>query len=1192
MFYNFIKQKFRTCSKFLLKHHKDSSSFTSKQQTIRRKLSTKPSTCQQVNSNENSFCELATLLEQNKDLFQHKIKLSIPNILSFILFCIVSVGIIISILFTYDSISYHYPEKIVFIIIILIYSIINIIIKIKTYKEEKEKSQVTLHNTVCVLRYNAEKAQFPLSVDTVYPPSSDSYSVYRNLSWQSIPSNFLIPGDILDVTGREIPPWCRKLSDNAYKLYPRKSNPHFPLSESISNLSQTASIPNNMVLPENKPTLCVVQQAPVLFQNTNVDYGKSDVTKMKEFFFYVFIVVLIVIMIISFAADKKDLGLYFTITLIPSLIMFSPNFLWILRKIGIYLVEKVQFKDIVEEKENDLHETSSSSSSTDFSSTDSSSFWAHPERDEDAVEVAFYLPKSTVPIRSIALDAPERLAMINCLVFPQFHPTFFASSIYIDSFIIFTNEQNKELLNKGENNQKENMVEEKIENNNDDNQNVNQSNEEKQESNQKENVQDEKIENKNDENQNMNDASEEKQDNKQNENLRDEKEIEMDDLETQQQESNEQEEYVIIEDDKEENKDGDEQKDYDSKIDKNKNNENENNDQNNKFEEHAEIIDAKNSLGLVPDLNSPDLQKYSSQLGPLTFAAIAGKWDMSIFEPFFLEMKDSKWPLVTKALSLFGETQHTHSEFNARRIMSIMNFEKTEITNIYLVHRSTECSIVSKGSPKIVLNMCSKYWNGKEVKELTQEMKENLKKTINEAKKMNDGTCVCLSQQVVDYDFSIDKKIVSHEHIPESVTDQTFLGVIVFSSRVVPEAEEFQEDLTQMGVRFAIFSNLRARESLESMGKMGLSTDFNCIIDLNDQSPSDVYDKLDTLNTHMPVGINQLIEYVQQYDSIPLTIPLYINPTEESMQSVLTLRESKGQKICVVTDPLTTSGIALTTQYPFISYDTHLFSATKNEENLKSSAIAVRALNELISLPSLIHLSETTTVNLLSDLLKESKSVEMKMKSTLLTYFILCLFFLFIPISFFYKKDEMQFSYVFLISFVIICFTPLLIMLTPLDNKILKKHRVTEHIYPKSLVIMNFIIFFASLIAFHLWNILSSINKPKTWDSVLLILLFAFSSIILPNLHQMKFCLLSKNYKAIILCILFDLIILIVHIYNGFVNDTFDYTAVISAFCILVLSFIVEFVSKKLHKKAEDERQMLLELDFNTRLGAFSPEQN
>ena len=946
-----------------------------------------------------------------------------------ILFYVASVALVVLVLFSGDSVDSKITEKIILICFIVAFVIYNIVADVKSFKQADHESIV--HNTVCVLRYNAEKATFPLAVDVSYPQNSDYFPAYRNQVWQSIPMFLLVPGDIIDVTNREVPAWSKKLSENSYRIYPRKGViVNRQGQEKKQDQSHVPLSPSTKITIDEKPVLCVVQQAPILLLNQKEKAGVSDVEKTRTVLLIAYVVFFVIMAFVAFASDEKVE--YLAIICIPTVVMLSETMLWQLRKAALNSLEKAEDGE-ARKQEDDSEE----SEHYDSDSSDSSSFWARPVENEDDVVSDFYLPVANTPIRSMSLDAPEQLAMLTGIVFPRFHPSFFMNSIFIDNFIVFTST--------------------------------------------------------------------------------------------------------------------------------------------------VEIVDAKNSTGQVPDLESPDLQKYSAQLGPLTFASLAGKLDMTVFEPFILEIPYSKWPKIDRTLTLFGLTQHNEEEFDARRIVSVYDKENHDIANAYIVHRSTECSIIAKGSPEIILEMCSKYWNGHEVKDINNEFKEQLRSSIANATKINDGIAVAFSQGMVDSEFMIDKQVVSPDKIPNEVKNLTLLGVAILANRVSPGCEEFQETLASMGIRLAIFSHLRPRESLDAIGKMGLSTDFNCVIDLDDNAPQDIYQKLDTLNTHMPVGIKQLIEYVDKYDSIPLTIPLYLHPSEESIQSVLTMRESKNQRIGIVTDPLSADGVAFASTYPCIAYDS---VSKRSNEGEYAASVSIRAINEITAMPSIIHLSEGTPIELVGDILKDSRNEEIHLRQSLTSYFFSSLFVVISSVANVLVSSEM---FVFLIAVIVLLVLSFLIMCSPHDAKLLKRHRIGG-LLSVNLIVMNSVIDVISVACLLVWSVIRREEKQK-WHATLMFLVVGVVSVSLSNAHTMKAGVLSKNIPLIVASSAAIIVALLLHVIVGVCTDSFDWLALVLSIVAFVGSIITDFVSKYFHSKAEEDKQILAELDFTTRLGAFSPER-
>ncbi|OLY85450.1 hypothetical protein AYI68_g354 [Smittium mucronatum] len=185
-----------------------------------------------------------------------------------------------------------------------------------------------------------------------------------------------------------------------------------------------------------------------------------------------------------------------------------------------------------------------------------------------------------------------------------------------------------------------------------------------------------------------------------------------------------------------------------------------------------------------------------------------------------------------------------------------------------------------------------------------------------------------------DYSIEYVEKLSQKKILSEIVDDQIFLGLVTFCNNPKTDVCDFIEDLSLAGIRFVYFSKENGQVSKAFAERLGLETDWNTCILLSSEnslgnddfivSQSDIndlddrYDYSNPTNTvndsnfgggyhedyeikaHLPRGIDEIKQHLDQVDDIPLQVSLFAECTSSTTSQMLEIFSEYGEIVCVV----------------------------------------------------------------------------------------------------------------------------------------------------------------------------------------------------------------------------------------------------------------------------------------------------
>eukprot|EP00736_Rhodelphis_marinus_P004134 Rmarinus@m.21979 len=153
-----------------------------------------------------------------------------------------------------------------------------------------------------------------------------------------------------------------------------------------------------------------------------------------------------------------------------------------------------------------------------------------------------------------------------------------------------------------------------------------------------------------------------------------------------------------------------------------------------------------------------------------------------------------------------------------------------------------------------------------------------------------------------------------------------FLGMAVCRHRPRREVAPMIEDLRNAGVRFMWFSPENERKTKGFGARMGMETDWNCCISLQEDSvrgmggafrkylhskyspggfgrhsPGAQNDFLDR-SLKLPRGVSTIRDHLKNVDNVPLLVPMFANCTAFSAHEMIRILQENDEVVCCLTD--------------------------------------------------------------------------------------------------------------------------------------------------------------------------------------------------------------------------------------------------------------------------------------------------
>lgn len=270
-----------------------------------------------------------------------------------------------------------------------------------------------------------------------------------------------------------------------------------------------------------------------------------------------------------------------------------------------------------------------------------------------------------------------------------------------------------------------------------------------------------------------------------------------------------------------------------------------------------------------------------------------------------------------------------------------------EMSAVIVDYENAGMQIQSFGHPELLIDYCSDYWDGTDIKPITNEVRTYILETFRQWAERRDLYCLALAYKPVDTKYT-DMIIKDHEQIinidlkeeeltiSESAVEiskiphsplppseelerrekqaqaerkrarlfnriqrgQIFLGMTAFRQQPKRDLEKFIEHLNDCGIRFIFFSKGSAQKTKAFGSKIGLMTDWNCCISLAERE--DIKMDESDRKAQLPHGIENIKKHIREVDDVPLLVSLFSDSTPESCTKMISIMQEYHEIVCVV----------------------------------------------------------------------------------------------------------------------------------------------------------------------------------------------------------------------------------------------------------------------------------------------------
>jgi hypothetical protein len=351
----------------------------------------------------------------------------------------------------------------------------------------------------------------------------------------------------------------------------------------------------------------------------------------------------------------------------------------------------------------------------------------------------------------------------------------------------------------------------------------------------------------------------------------------------------------------------------------------------------------------VLTFEEPDWKDHINTLKPLGLnALITGCSPLPDFDTV-QGMLDAKSHLWKKYMYLLGKEigfDDTVLESFAFRKRIHTQFKNLEMSAVIVDYQGVGMQIQSFGHPELLIDYCSDYWDGADIKPITTEVRNYIIETFRQWGERRDLYCLALAYKPVDpkyaemiikdhskiinidlkeEEMTISESVMEISKLPHSPLPddelqrredqeqqeckrarlfnrtqrgQIFLGMAAFRQQPKRDLEKFIEHLTDCGIRFIFFNKGSAQKTKAFGSKIGLMTDWNCCISLAEREDLKM-DESD-LKAQLPHGIENIRKHLAEVDDVPLLVSLFSDSQPESTRNMIGIMEENHEIVCVV----------------------------------------------------------------------------------------------------------------------------------------------------------------------------------------------------------------------------------------------------------------------------------------------------
>jgi hypothetical protein len=346
----------------------------------------------------------------------------------------------------------------------------------------------------------------------------------------------------------------------------------------------------------------------------------------------------------------------------------------------------------------------------------------------------------------------------------------------------------------------------------------------------------------------------------------------------------------------------------------------------------------------VLNFEDPDWRRHINLLKPLGLnSLITGTSKLPDFDSVE-GMVDAKSHLWKKYVYLLGKeigfSDDVLESFSFRKRIHTQRSNK-EMSAVIVEYEGAGMQIHSFGHPQLLVDYCSDYWDGNDIRPISDQIREHISETYSQWSKRRDLYCLALAYKPIDArynplitestqgedsinirDQDIQQEDLENLEEPNSAvkTDsllfdtirekttaqkfnamqcgQIFLGMIAFRQQPKTNLPDFIRDLeNDSGVRFIFFSSHNTQRTKAFGAKLGMETDWNSCISLTERDVN--LDESD-IRAKLPHGIKDIREHIKYVDNVPLLVNLFSDATPDSTAQMVSILQENHEVVCCV----------------------------------------------------------------------------------------------------------------------------------------------------------------------------------------------------------------------------------------------------------------------------------------------------
>lgn len=226
-----------------------------------------------------------------------------------------------------------------------------------------------------------------------------------------------------------------------------------------------------------------------------------------------------------------------------------------------------------------------------------------------------------------------------------------------------------------------------------------------------------------------------------------------------------------------------------------------------------------------------------------------------------------------------------------------------------IVEKDGQYEVFSQGNPKIVLQNCKSYWEGGDLRELEEDVLQQLNTALLQWT-ADDYDTIGFSYRPLNEEI---EKIIEDRSTLENLDDATrellqsvqrehiFLGMIAITNHPKSEANRFIEDVFSAGIRFVIFCEGDLLETKAFGDDLGLYTAWNSCISLSDK-PAITEELLNQEGKKvLPQGIKEIkSRLIENSDNVPLLVSMFSDSSKPDILEMVKIYQQFGELPIVI----------------------------------------------------------------------------------------------------------------------------------------------------------------------------------------------------------------------------------------------------------------------------------------------------